>query len=131
MGIPGVLSNLIPDGPDWIGRAIRDIERTAMEDRAAVAQSFGPVMTNLAEKQAALEAQQVALAAQDVVILAQTEALAAQDVKILELIAAQVGADGQTVGLLGDSIGAVWADYVITSHTAPSWAAKALRVRMS
>lgn len=121
MAYPGLPSSSLPNtGIDAIPRKIRDLERSAMEDRASVAQSFGPVMASLAAKQATLEAQQVALAAQDVVILAQQAALA-------DVVANQVTFDGKTSSTNTGVVGAgTYTTMLTVTLAAPAWATKAM-----
>lgn len=72
MAIPSVPGSALPLGEDAIPRAIKDLTRQATEDRAAVAESFGPVIARLDARQAELEAIVDSLAA---VVAAQAEAL--------------------------------------------------------
>jgi len=93
MGTPGVPGSALPADISTLPRKLRDLERSAMEDRASVAQSFGPVMADLAAKDVILEAQTAALAAQ-------TAALAAQDVVIAGQVAALAAANAYQASLI-------------------------------
>ena len=83
VGLPGSPASLLPPAPDDLVRRMRDLERRMDEALPSVARSFAPVIADLAAKQAALDAANVTLTAQQA-------DLAAQLVSINALIGAQV-----------------------------------------
>lgn len=61
MAAPGTPGNLAPSDDATQIRRVEDVERSVRELGPSIAKSFGPVILDLQEKQAALEAQQAAI----------------------------------------------------------------------